>query len=80
MTLPATPTPRFFYGWIIMANCFVITMVASGTMMAFGVFITPLSDAMGWSHSALSFTYALSAVVTGLGVLLVGSLEPVYSV
>jgi MFS family permease len=65
---------------MIMATCFVITMVASGTMMAFGVFITPLSEAMGWSHSALSFTYALSAVVTGLGVLVVGSLEPVYSV
>jgi MFS family permease len=63
-----------------MAACFLITLVASGTMMAFGVFITPLSEAMGWSHSALSFTYALSAIVTGLGVLVVGSLEHSYSV
>src|SRR5918992_688595 len=29
---------------------------------------------MGWSHSALSFTYALSSMVTGVGVLVVGSL------
>jgi MFS family permease len=76
---PAPPT-RLFYGWVVLAACFLITMVASGTMMAFGVFITPLSEAMGWSHSALSFTYALSAIVTGLGVLVVGSLEHVYSV
>lgn len=74
------PSSRFFYGWVIMAACFLITMVASGTMMAFGVFITPLSEEMGWSHSALSFTYALSAIVTGLGVLVVGSLEHAYSV
>ena len=63
-----------------MAACFLITTVASGTMMAFGVFISPLSEAMGWSHSALSFTYALSAIVTGLGVLVVGSLEHAYSI
>jgi MFS family permease len=66
--------PRFFYGWIVLAACFLITMVASGTMMAFGVFITPLAEDMGWSHSALSFTYALSAIVSGAGMLAVGSL------
>lgn len=70
---PAVPAPRFFYGWVVLAACFMITTVASGTMMAFGVFINPLADSMGWSHSALSFTYALSAIVTGVGVLLVGS-------
>jgi len=29
---------------------------------------------MGWSPSALSFTYTLSSMVTGIGVLVVGSL------
>lgn len=74
MTASTTSTSRLFYGWVVLAACFLTTMVASGTMMAFGVFITPLSDDMGWSHSALSFTYALSAIVSGLGVLGVGSL------
>src|SRR5690606_6941359 len=55
------------------------TMMASGTMMAFGVFITPLVDDMGWSHSALSFTYALSAIVSGLGILAIGSYMHIYS-
>jgi MFS family permease len=72
--------PRFFYGWVILAACFVVTTVASGTMMGFGVFITPMAEDMGWSHSALSFSYALSAMVTGIGVLIVGSFLHSHSV
>src|SRR5205814_9404117 len=64
---------RFFYGWVILAACFMITTVASGTMMGFGVFITPMAEDMGWSHSALSFSSALAALVTGDGLLIVGS-------
>jgi MFS family permease len=78
-TTPATPVPRLFYGWVILFACFLTTMMASGTMMAFGVFINPLADDMGWSHSALSFTYALSAIVTGVGVLAIGSYMHIYS-
>ncbi|MGQ4807249.1 L-lactate transporter [Candidatus Entotheonellaceae bacterium PAL068K] len=80
MASDAPPTPRFFYGWIILTACFLITLVASGTMMAFGVFITPLANDMGWSHSALSFTYALSSIVSGVGILIVGSLLHSHSV
>ena len=76
---PAARVPRVFYGWIILLACFLTTMMASGTMMAFGVFINPLVDDMGWSHSALSFTYALSAVVSGVGVLAIGSYMHIYS-
>src|ERR1044071_8081653 len=64
---------RFFYGWVVLIACFVVTTVASGTMMGFGVFITPMAEDMGWSHSALSFSYSLSAMTTGIGVLIVGS-------
>jgi MFS family permease len=71
---------RFFYGWVVMAACFMVTTVASGTMMGFGVFITPMAEDMGWSHSALSFAYALSAIVTGIGVLIVGSFLHSHSV
>lgn len=71
--------PRFFYGWIVLGACFLTTMMASGTMMAFGVFINPLVEDMGWSHSALSLTYAISAIVSGVGVLAVGSFMHAYS-
>ena len=72
-------SPRFFYGWIVLGACFLTTMMASGTMMAFGVFINPLVEDMGWSHSALSLTYAISAIVSGVGVLAVGSFMHAYS-
>lgn len=78
---PAEPVKeRVFYGWVVLFACFMVTTVASGTMMAFGVFITPLAEDMGWSHSALSFSYALSALVTGIGVLIVGSFMSTHSV
>jgi MFS family permease len=70
----AISTPRFFYGWVILPACFLISVAMSGASMAFGVFIPPLVQDMGGSHSALSFTYALSSMVTGVGVLVVGSL------
>lgn len=76
----STPEPRFFYGWVILIACFIITTVASGTMMGFGVFINPMADDMGWSHSSLAFAYAISSIVTGLGVLVVGSILHAHSV
>jgi MFS family permease len=79
MLAQTASTPRFFYGWIVLIACFLTTMMASGTMMAFGVFINPLAEDMGWSHSALSFTYALSSIISGLGVLAIGSYMHVYS-
>ncbi len=79
MSVQPAASSRLFYGWIVLMACFFTTMMASGTMMAFGVFITPLTESMGWSYSAVSFIYALSAVVSGLGVLAVGSLMHVYS-
>jgi len=72
--------PRFFYGWVVLIACFIVTTVASGTMMGFGVFITPMAEDMGWSHSALSFSYSLSAIVTGIGILIVGSFLHTHSV
>ena len=79
MLAQTASTSRFFYGWIVLIACFFTTMMASGTMMAFGVFINPLVEDMGWSHSALSFTYALSSLISGLGVLAIGSYMHIYS-
>ncbi len=79
MLAQAASAPRLFYGWIVLIACFLTTIMASGTMMAFGVFINPLVDDMGWSHSQLSFTYALSSIVSGIGVLAIGSYMHVYS-
>jgi hypothetical protein len=73
MVAQTSAPPRFFYGWIVMLACLLITMASSGTMMAFGVFINPMAEDLGWSHSILSFSYAVSSIVSGLGILVVGS-------
>ena len=80
MAPQTTPASRFFYGWIVLAACALIILVSSGTTMVFGVFINPMVTDLGWSHSTLSLSYAISAVVSGLGILVVGSLMHVHSV
>ena len=80
MVAHSPSAPRIFYGWIIMVACLFITMASSGTMMAFGVFINPMSADLGWSHSILSFSYAVSSIVSGIGILVVGSMLHVYSI
>ncbi len=80
MAPQSSPAPRLFYGWIVMVACLCVTMVSSGTMMAFGVFINPMSADLGWSHSVLSFSYAVSSIVSGLGILGVGSILHTHSV
>ena len=75
MVTQSPPAPRLFYGWIVMAACMLVTMVSSGTMMAFGVFINPMAVDLGWSHSVLSFSYAVSSIVSGVGILAVGSIS-----
>ncbi len=80
MMTQSPPAPRIFYGWIVMVACLLVTMVSSGTMMAFGVFINPMSADLGWSHSVLSFSYAVSSIVSGVGILAVGSILHVYSI
>jgi sugar phosphate permease len=80
MVTQSPPAPRLFYGWIVMVACLLVTMVSSGTMMAFGVYINPMAADLGWSHSVLSFSYAVSSIVSGLGILAVGSVMHVYSV
>ncbi len=80
MASQSASAPRLFYGWIVMAACLLVTMVSSGTMMAFGVFINPMSADLGWSHSVLSFSYAVSSIVSGVGILAVGSIMHTHSV
>ena len=36
--------PRFYYGYVILAMAFCITIVLHGTLFSFGVFFTPILD------------------------------------
>src|SRR4026207_1867622 len=64
---------RFFYGYVILALCFMNMVVMRGVNGSFGVYYISLLDDFGWSHSdgasiaSVNFlVYALAAPLVGL--------------
>src|SRR5260370_20059860 len=66
---------KFFYGWVIVGVGFVVTCVGLGTMLSLGVFLQPMSAAMGWSRAGISMAALLSFLFMGAGSLLWGALS-----
>jgi MFS family permease len=66
-------TPRFFYGYVILALCFANMVVMRGVNGAFGVYYLALLDEFSWSRSdgasiaSINFlVYALAAPIVGM--------------
>ena len=51
-----------FYGWIVVADGFLVLFMAYGTQYAFGVFFGALLAEFGWSRASLSGAFALYTV------------------
>src|SRR5271165_841696 len=66
---------KIFYGWIIVGVGIVITCVGMGTMMSLGVFLEPISQAMGWSRAGISIAGTLNFLAMGIGAFLWGALS-----
>jgi MFS family permease len=65
-------TPRFFYGYVILALCFANMVVMRGVNGAFGVYYLALLDEFAWSRSdgasiaSINFlVYAMASPVVG---------------
>jgi len=43
--------PKFFYGYIILALCFINMVVMRGVNGSFSVYYLALLENFGWSHS-----------------------------
>lgn len=57
---------RFYYGWFIVAVGFIAqTMVTSMQGYAFGVFVKPMSDDLGWGRAIVSGVQSLSTFTSG---------------
>ncbi len=55
-----------FFGWYVLAaSCFVLFLV-TGARNAFGVFIIPMTDDLGWSRSAISAAIAVGWFMNGV--------------
>ncbi len=63
----------FFYGYIVVAACFVIWLVAWGTFTpSFSLFLKPVTAEFGWSRSEASVAYSLAFAVMALLGLVMG--------
>ncbi len=64
-----------FYGWImLMVGAVGIFAGGPGHSHTFGVFVTPLSDDLGLSRTAVSSAYAVASLAAAFGMPYVGSL------
>lgn len=67
--------PRIYYGYVILAACFLIMTVLYGTQYSFGVFFKPMSDEFGWTRALTSGPFSLSMILGGLLSILAGRLS-----
>lgn len=76
--LPLPPTlfgRPVFYGWYIVSVACLVSMMSMGVQVyGLGVFITPMTEELGWSRTDISLGQTLSTGVMGLVGLAVGGL------
>ena len=65
------PSPRFFYGYVVVASSFVVMAMSSGTNYTFSVFFEPLQQSFGWGRAVTAG--AVSAFLIGQGLFSVAS-------
>jgi len=68
----ASQEETLFYGWVVVAACFGLTLTLGETFWSFGVFLKPLQGEFGWSRAGVSsifsafiLGYAISVVTGG---------------
>ena len=64
---------RVFYGWIIVAVCWVVNFVVFGiSVNTFTVYVKPIQADLDWSRGEISLAISLAAVAMGLGAPFIG--------
>src|SRR5258706_7547452 len=66
---------EIFYGWVIVACGIVMTCIGIGSMLSLGVFLQPMSEAMGWSRTGISLAALLNFLCMGVGSFFWGALS-----
>lgn len=66
---------RLFYGWVIVAVGIVVTCIGQGSVLSLGIFLQPMSEAMGWSRAGISTAALLNFLAMGIGSFLWGALS-----
>jgi MFS family permease len=61
-----TARPRFFYGYVIAALCFLIQAVFWGSYRSFGLFFNPLVSEFGWTREEVAGAASVGFLIVGL--------------
>ena len=69
--------PGLFYGYKIVAACFVIQMVSIGAMFTYGIFFKEFQVEFGWSRATISGASSLAFLIMGALAILAGRLNDV---
>ncbi len=68
-------TPAIYYGWYIVLLAFIANFMSVGTSFyIFNAFMEPLSEAYGWSRTALNMALVLGMLAGFVGQFLAGTL------
>ena len=54
-----------YYGWLIVAAGFFISMIGVGAYSGFGVFVIPMSEEFGWNRATVSLAASIGALAGG---------------
>ena len=68
-------TPKFFYGYVVVAAALLIMMLSTGALYSFGVFFKPVLTEFGWTRAATSGAYSLCILLLGALSIVVGRLN-----
>jgi MFS family permease len=67
-----------YYGFIIVAVCFVLQAVGWGIFNSLGVFFKPLMTEFAWPRSLVASATSLGMLIAGTGAVLLGRLSDTY--
>jgi len=70
---------NLFYGWIVVAACFGVTLTLGEAMWTFGVFFKPLEREFGWNRALVSSGYTAFLIGFGVSAIISGRLADKYS-
>ncbi|MBI4334380.1 MAG: MFS transporter [Chloroflexi bacterium] len=64
--------PPLFYGWVVVAICFVTVAVSFGIRYSFPVFYRSILDEFGWPRAETALIFSINTIVYGVTAPVVG--------
>jgi MFS family permease len=67
---------KIFYGWVLVAVAFVAGAFSTGPVIwGVSVFVTPMSDELGWSRTSFFFAMTIRSIIAGVTAPFIGPLQ-----